>query len=119
MSEVIINHFGVCEKIPNADYSGDGAGAMRGFMVESKKPPWSFSMRMTKLSSSLRTHTPLHLGLCLKVSVSLSSMTSRKFIGPVTFITFRKAPGILPVRRKTTKLLSSLMSRAASGFKAI
>ena len=119
MSEVIINHFRSLWK----NY------LMRVIPVTAPAPLEDLWLRAKnhqvvfnendEASSSLRTHTPLHLGLCLKVSVSLSSMASRKFIGPVTFITFRKAPGILPVRRKTTKLLSSLMSRAASGFKAI
>jgi len=98
------------KKLPKADYASDGAGAIRGFVVEGTIK--SYSMKMTKLSSSLRTHTPLHLGLCSKVSVSLSSKASPKFMAPVMFITFRKAPCILPGSLQIIETLLFLMSRA-------
>ena len=44
------------EKLPKAGYSSDDAGAMRGFVVESKKPPGRFQWEWRSVEFTPHTH---------------------------------------------------------------
>ena len=103
------------EKLPKAGYSSDGAGAIRGFMVESKNHQVVFNENDEAVEFTPHTHAA-SFGVVFEGECELVIDGESKVYWASDVYHVSKSPGILPVRRQITKLLSSLMNRAAFRF---
>ncbi len=65
------------KNLSKADYSIDGAGAIRGFVVEGKNNQVVFNENDEAVEFTPHTHAA-SFGVCLKVSVNLSSKVFQK-----------------------------------------
>ena len=92
------------KKLPKADYSSGSAGAIRGFVVQSKNHQVVFNENDQAAEFTPHTH-PASFGVVLEGECELVIEGKSKFIAPVMFITFRKEPCILPGSLQITKTL--------------